>query len=120
MQNIYVEISFTILIFLIVLDQTFRRGDGKCLQGIMHDSKCDPEEEMNYSTDHVLHKTKSVTIIYIWISAVYVMTLLCHVHMDKYHIITLLETTDHQNSNMVTYKSFLSVLRKFSMMFTHA
>ena len=64
MQNIYVEISFAILIFLIVLDQTFRGGDGKWLQGIMHDSKCDPEEEMNYSTDHVLYKTKSVTVIY--------------------------------------------------------
>ena len=75
MQNIYVEISFAILIFLIVLDQTLRGGDGKWLQGRMHDSKCDPEEkvilhkeEMNYSTDHVLHKTKSVTVIYIWIS----------------------------------------------------
>ena len=42
----------------------------------MHGSKCDPEEEMYYSTDYVLHKTKRVTIIYIWISAVYVMTLL--------------------------------------------
>ena len=97
MQNIYVDISSAIFIFSVVLDQTFRRGDGKWLQGRMHDSKCDPEEsdpeeEMNYSTDHVLHKTKSVTVIYIWISAVYVMT----------------------------YKSFLSVLRKFSMMFTHA
>ena len=40
---IYVEISFAILIFLIVLDQTFRGGDGKWLQGRMHDSKCDPE-----------------------------------------------------------------------------
>ena len=81
MQNIYVEISFVILIFLIVLDQTFRGGDGKWLQGRMHDSKCDPresdpEEEMYYSTDYMLHKTKSVTVIYIWISAVYVMTLL--------------------------------------------
>ena len=97
MQNIYVDISSAIFIFSIVLDQIFRRGDGKWLQGRMHDSnvilrKSDPEEEMNYSTDHVLHKTKSVTVIYIWISAVYVMT----------------------------YKSFLSVLRKFSMMFTHA
>ena len=36
----------------------------------------DPEEEMDCSTDYVLHKTKSVTVIYIWISAVYVMTLL--------------------------------------------
>ena len=25
----------------------------------------DPEEEMYYSTDYVLHKTKSVTVIYI-------------------------------------------------------
>ena len=36
----------------------------------MHDSKCDPEgsdpeEEMYYSTDYVLHKTKSVIVIYI-------------------------------------------------------
>ena len=46
MQNIYVQISFAILIFLIVLDQTFRGGDGKWLQGIMHDSKCDPEEKV--------------------------------------------------------------------------
>ena len=38
--------------------------------------KSDPEEEMYYSTDYVLHKTKSVTIIYIRISAVYVITLL--------------------------------------------
>ena len=70
MQNIYVEISFAILIFLIVLDQTFRGGDGKWLQKRMHDSKSDPDEEMYYSTDYVLHKTKSVTVIYIWISAV--------------------------------------------------
>ena len=46
MQNIYVEISFAILIFLIVLDQTLRGGDGKWLQGRMHDSKCDPEEKV--------------------------------------------------------------------------
>ena len=46
MQNIYVEISFAILIFLIVLDQTLRAGDGKWLQGRMHDSKCDPEEKV--------------------------------------------------------------------------
>ena len=46
MQNIYVEISFAILIFLIVLDQTLREGDGKWLQGRMHDSKCDPEEKV--------------------------------------------------------------------------
>ena len=78
MQNIYVEISFAIPIFLIVLEQTFRGGDGKWLQGIMHDSKCHPEAKviLYYSTDHELHKTKSVTIIYIWISAAYVMTLL--------------------------------------------
>ena len=38
--------------------------------------KSDPEEEMNYSTDHVLHKTEGVTVMYIWISAVFVMTLL--------------------------------------------
>ena len=65
---------------------------GECMTPNVILRKSDPEEEMNYSTDHVLHKTKSVTVIYIWISAVYVMT----------------------------YKSFLSVLRKFSMMFTHA
>ena len=76
MQNIYVEILFALLIFLIVLDQTFGGRVGKWLQGRMHDSKCDPEEEMNYSTDHVMHITKSVTAIYIWISAVYLMTLL--------------------------------------------
>ena len=46
MQNIYEEISFAILIFKIVLDQTLRGGDGKWLQGRMHDFKCDPEEKV--------------------------------------------------------------------------
>ena len=81
MQNIYVEIVFAILIFLIVLDQTLGEGMAsgfrvECMTPNVILRKSDPEEEMNYSTDHVLHKTKSVTVIYIWISAVYLMTLL--------------------------------------------
>ena len=73
---LYVEISFAILIFLIVLDQTFRGGDGKWLQGRMHDSKCDPEGKVILKKRCTTPPTKHVTVIYIWISAVYVMTLL--------------------------------------------
>ena len=44
------------------------------LRGRMYGTECDPEEKVILK--NVLHITKSVAIIYIWISTVYIMTLL--------------------------------------------
>ena len=66
MQNLYVEISFVILIFQLFWTTLLGEEVASGLKG----------ECMYYSTDYVLHKTKGVTVIYIWISAVYVITLL--------------------------------------------